>query len=250
MRIKVCIPYYLHYEDCLPGLNELVHCTEHDFIVSIAQGYDPAQGRNALITDSQKIKQTDFGKYDYHLFIDSDIIFTLDNVLHMIACDKEIVTGLYIQRDKPEFYAVGFWGEIMGNIATRLAPGAWGVIQVDTAPGGMLLVKTPVFAKMDYPYFRRYMIVNGDCQSECTEDNGFSMNARLSEVEIWADCHVIVKHNLGFPTPPPKKVIPDKGPDIKPGDMAEDVLIITETLSEWVRKYRTLYSALVKEKKK
>jgi len=75
----------------------------------------------------------------HFMFIDADIRFQPESILQMIACDKEVIGGLYPKKALPVNYVINLKPEtkIQGDIFT-----------VDTTGTGFLLFKRSVYEKM------------------------------------------------------------------------------------------------------
>ena len=75
----------------------------------------------------------------HFMFIDADIRFQPESILQMIACDKEVIGGLYPKKALPVNYVINLKPEtkIQGDIFT-----------VDTTGTGFLLFKRQVYEKM------------------------------------------------------------------------------------------------------
>lgn len=75
----------------------------------------------------------------HFMFIDADIRFQPESILQMIACDKEVIGGLYPKKALPVNYVINLKPEtkIQGDIFT-----------VDTTGTGFLLFKREVYEKM------------------------------------------------------------------------------------------------------
>lgn len=75
----------------------------------------------------------------HFMFIDADIRFEPDAILKMIACDKDVIGGLYPKKALPVNYVINLRPEtkIQGDIFT-----------VDTMGTGFLLFKRPVYEKL------------------------------------------------------------------------------------------------------
>jgi len=75
----------------------------------------------------------------HFMFIDADIRFQPESILQMIACDKDVIGGLYPKKALPVNYVINLKPEtkIQGDIFT-----------VDTTGTGFLLFKRSVYEKM------------------------------------------------------------------------------------------------------
>jgi len=240
MKLKICIPFYKEYEACKKGLAEFSRMKGRpDHYIGTAKSYDPALGRNTLVSKSQKKWQVEFeGGFSHYLFIDSDISFRARDVMRLLAQDKDIISGAYVRKDNPEYYQGGFWAEdLPGNIKNYVRSESTGTHKVDYVGGGFLLVKAEALVRMEYPWFRRVMISNEETQAEVQEDYGFCLNARDHDLDVFLDCDVVVDHIF--------ETEEKNSEDFTPDSISRDVLMITEALTKFSRKYALCYERLV-----
>ena len=117
-------------------------------------------------------------KYDYQLWIDSDIVFDTakfwqlcDLALPADGAEKEITAGWYATEDGSTT-SIAHWLE-----------------EDDFRKNG-------VFEKLEYPWFAPKMQVfeSGDVQDMCAEDVSFCLDAQEAGYEIWADPRIRVGH--------------------------------------------------------
>lgn len=145
-------------------------------------------------------------KYDYQLWIDSDIVFNTDKLYRIAALDKEIAAGWYMTEDG-RTTSVAHWleeedfrtnGGVMNHetgdtMSKRKKP-----FTVDYTGFGWTLIKHGVFEneKMKYPWFAPKMQVfeSGEVQDMCGEDVSFCLDAIEAGYEIWCDPQVRVGH--------------------------------------------------------
>ena len=195
MIIKVCLPFYSEFERAKPGLAELNACTEHEFIICPAQGTYIFELRNRFINDgkSQNKKQKLIEGFDAFLDIDSDISFTLDQVLSMIARKKDIVHLPYLIHRSDEIFQCGTFRE-PGIINAKYSTADKGFKKVDWAGNGMRLTMAHVYEAMEYPWYRHPMIITGESQREAGEDIGFCMGATKAGFDLWCDFDNPVGH--------------------------------------------------------
>lgn len=150
-------------------------------------GYQIDQIRN-LIAEWAK-------RYDYLLSVDSDIVLPRDSLKKMLAADKDIVTGLYIQRIPDthtlEVYMVTSNGG-MTNIPHELLAKHNGLVEVAGCGFGCVLIKGDVFRKMEYPHFFYQSAL--DHKNTVSEDVFFCKKARDLGFTIWADTTIKCDH--------------------------------------------------------
>ena len=145
-------------------------------------------------------------KYDYQLWIDSDIVFTTEKLLQLVLMDKDIATGWYCTEDG-RTSSVAHWleeddfaknGGVMNHETLETMSKRKKPFTVDYAGFGWILIKNGVFehAEMKYPWFAPKMQVfeSGDVQDMCGEDVSFCLDAIAAGFEIWCDPRIRVGH--------------------------------------------------------
>ena len=145
-------------------------------------------------------------KYDYQLWIDSDIVFNSEKFWQLLLMDKQIAAGWYCTEDG-RTTSVAHWleeddfrsnGGVMNHetiesISKRTKP-----FTVDYTGFGWLLIKHGVFEHegLPYPWFAPKMQVfeSGEVQDMCGEDVSFCLDAKEAGFEIRCDPRVRVGH--------------------------------------------------------
>lgn len=145
-------------------------------------GYQIDQIRN-LIADWAS-------RYDYLLSVDSDISFAPDTLKKMIAADKDMVSGLYIQR-KPGYHILELYrgGRNVPYDSIR----GLGIVEVDGCGFGCVLVKSEVIRAIGYPQFVYRSAI--DHKNTLSEDNYFCMKAKEKGFRIFADTSILCGHH-------------------------------------------------------
>ncbi len=143
-------------------------------------------------------------KYDYQLWIDSDIVFDTEKFYKLVAMDKDIAAGWYCTEDG-RTSSVAHWleegdfrknggvmnHETLESLSKRKKP-----FTVDYTGFGWVLIKKGVFEKLPYPWFAPKMQVfeSGEVQDMCGEDVSFCLDAMEAGYEIWCDPTIRVGH--------------------------------------------------------
>jgi len=145
-------------------------------------------------------------KYDYQLWIDSDIVFNVEKFYQLVLMDEKIASGWYCTEDG-RTTSVAHWldeddfkgnggvmnHETLDSIAKRKKP-----FTVDYAGFGWLLIKHGVFEdpQMPYPWFAPKMQVfeSGAVQDMCGEDVSFCLDAKEAGFRIMCDPRIRVGH--------------------------------------------------------
>ena len=150
---------------------------EVDFEYSF--GYRIDQVRN-LISEWAK-------NYDYLFSVDSDIVLPSDSLKKMLSSDKDIVSGLYIQRI-PGAHTLEVYMSTPGggctNIPYELIKGR-GLVEVEACGMGCALIKSEVFRELEYPHFFYTSALNHS--NTVSEDVYFCRKAKEAGFTVWAD---------------------------------------------------------------
>lgn len=150
-------------------------------------GYQIDQIRN-LIAEWAK-------RYDYLFSVDSDIVVPKDALKKMLTADKDIISGMYIQRIPDthtlEIYMVNQNGGIV-NIPSELIVQNSGIVEIAGCGFGCCLIKGEVFRTMEYPHF--YYKSALDHKDTISEDIYFCKKARDLNFKIWVDTTIKCDH--------------------------------------------------------
>ena len=128
-------------------------------------GYNIDQIRNLIANWAQK--------YDYLFSVDSDIVMPPDTLKKLIAHNKDIVTGMYIQRI-PGTHALEIFG-MGGRMPYDLIKGQ-GLLEIDGCGFGCVLIKSEVFKTIEYPQFVYHSAL--DHKDTISEDTDFCLKAK------------------------------------------------------------------------
>jgi FkbM family methyltransferase len=144
-------------------------------------GYNIDQIRNLIANWAQK--------YDYLFSVDSDIVMPPDTLKKLIAHNKDIVTGMYIQRI-PETHALEIFG-MGGRMPYDLIKGQ-GLLEIDGCGFGCVLVKSEVFKAIEYPQFVYHSAL--DHKDTISEDTDFCLKAKNKGFKVWVDTSIKCNH--------------------------------------------------------
>jgi glycosyltransferase involved in cell wall biosynthesis len=150
-------------------------------------GYNVDQVRN-LIADWV------INGFDYLFSVDSDISFPPDTLKRLISHDKDVVSGLYVQR-KPgvhilEVYEPNNIGGVT-NIDYEKLKGR-GLVEIASCGFGCVLVKSEVMRIIGYPQFQYHSAISH--ANTISEDVDFCRKALAKGFKIWADTSVLCNH--------------------------------------------------------
>ena len=145
-------------------------------------------------------------KYDYQLWIDSDIVFKTEQLLQLVLMDKDIAAGWYMTEDG-QTTSVAHWldednfrnnGGVMNHETGETMSKRKKPFTVDYTGFGWVLIKNGVWEheEMKYPWFapKMQVVESGDVQDMCGEDVSFCLDALEAGFEIWCDPRIRVGH--------------------------------------------------------
>lgn len=149
-------------------------------------GYQIDQIRNLI---------AEWGKrYDYLFCVDSDIVLPTDSLEKMLGADKDIISGLYIQR-KPGQHTLEIYEDTpeggMQNIPFRALENQH-IVEVAACGFGCVLCDSRVLRTMSYPHF--YYQSALDHADTVSEDVYFCRKARELGFRVWADVSIKCSH--------------------------------------------------------
>ena len=142
-------------------------------------------------------------EYDAWLTIDSDIVFTPEQVLELLEDTKthQVVSGVYRMEDLKHFAAVKEW-----NMDYFKKFGTFQFMKVDDLEGapkfvpvayngmGFFACRKGVIEKLKYPYFSYPLIEVDGLKDMCSEDVAFCKNLTDAGFEIIVNTTLRVGH--------------------------------------------------------
>lgn len=185
--ILIAIPTNRYVEtDTFKSLYDLEVPEGYKTELQFFYGYQIDQIRN-LIGEWSK-------KYDYLLSVDSDIVLPPDSLKKMLSADKDIISGLYIQRI-PNTHTLEVYMDTpnggVTNIPYEYIDGC-GVVEIAACGMGCALIKGDVFRKLEYPHFFYKSAL--DHRETTSEDVYFCLKARQAGFTVWADESIRCEH--------------------------------------------------------
>jgi len=218
-KILIAIPTNKYIEpETMKSIYDLSVPDGYETEFQFFYGYQIDQIRN-LIAEWAK-------RYDYLLSVDSDIVLPNNTLKKMLSADKDIISGLYIQRI-PGTQTVEIYQDTEGggvdNIPYRLLEERGGVVEVAACGFGAALIKGEVFRKMEYPHFFYKSAL--DHKNTVSEDVYFCKKARSLGFHVWADttikCDHIGQQIFSLENDTQKKFKELRNLDLLPKDHAE-----------------------------
>lgn len=209
MKIVFCLPgrtYSGKFLQCWSQL--LAWCLANGISVSIQQYYscniyyarNLCLGGNILNGAQQKPFNGQLD-YDYMMWIDSDINFTVTQFITLLRHQKDIVSGLYLMEDGHQYATVEHWDENFFNangyfqfLTKETLSTKTELFPVNYTGFGFMLVKKGVFEAMEYPWFKPEFVTIGNAYDFTMEDVSFCRQANRLGYPILIDPTVVVGH--------------------------------------------------------
>lgn len=186
-RILIAIPTNRNIEaETFKSIYDLTIPAGYSTDFQFFYGYQVDQVRNLI---------AEWGKrYDYLFCVDSDIVLPKDTLVKMLAADKDIISGLYIQR-KPdqhtlEIYRDNSYGGVSNISYNELRDK--NVVEVAACGMGCCLINSQVLLTMSYPHFVYKSALNH--ADTFSEDIYFCLQARRLGFKVWADTSIHCDH--------------------------------------------------------
>jgi len=193
-KILIAIPTNKYIEpETFKSIYDLIVPQGYKTFFQFFYGYQVDQIRNLI---------ADWGRhYDYLFSVDSDIVLPDDALVKLLAANKDIVSGLYIQR-KPGEHILEIYEHpvYMDRGVIKTDPSyrnmttvpAQGLVEIAACGFGCVLVDSKVLNAMTYPHFLYQSALNhANTQSE---DIYFCAKAKAHGFSIWADTTLVCEH--------------------------------------------------------
>ena len=161
-------------------LNMVAHTKVDYHIIVSTKGYNTAENRNFISAQAVKNNCT------HLLLTDDDMIYEPDSLDKLLEAKKDIVGAKYSVRSEVE---KGVEAEVIeyldGEDTSKL-------FRCNSIGGGLLLIKTSVFKKIEQPFFWYEIYDNG--MVRMSNDWWFCRNARKFGVDIWCQPEIKPSH--------------------------------------------------------
>jgi len=181
-----------------------------EYIISTAAVSDVYQARNLCVLNALELPPLGEGvkvlggkEYDKMLWMDSDQVFTVDDVKKIISHDVDVVTGI-VPIGMENRTCIGRWStpEEMekGQVCyyslsglQELANGD-GLVPIEFSGFGFICMKQGVMERIGYPWFRHTVHKINGIKTLTTEEIGWCVRAKELGIKIYADPEVRVGH--------------------------------------------------------
>lgn len=166
-----------------------------DVWFEFVRGYDCPTARNNIATLALE------RGVDYLLFVDNDVTLPHDALANMLADDVDVVLGYYAHRNKNNEEAlktnvckrgeINYSMQYTGDEIAELRRKGEHLVRVHGGGMGCALIKTEVFKRISYPYYKWTDYGNGKMLSE---DLWFCEQCKWEHIKVWMDTRVQCGH--------------------------------------------------------
>ena len=136
--------------------------------------------------------------FDYLFSVDSDISFAPDTLKKLLSHDKDMVSGLYIQRipgtHALEIYMPGPHGSMMRGDFNQMPANS--LIEVAGCGFGCVLVKSEVLRAVGHPQFEYHVAL--EHKDTVSEDTDFCAKAARKGFKVFADTSIVCNHTGAY----------------------------------------------------
>ena len=220
-KIIFCLPGKNYSNQFLLAWSDLIlWCSQNNFDLSISQNYSSVvhfARTLCLGGDNTKGKlQKPFDNkldYDYIMWIDSDIIFNVDDFKKLLESENDITSGIYKMENTINYPTVINWDTkyLMknGNFeflddnkikelkdSKKLLNNRY--LNVEYTGMGWMLIKKDVIEQLKYPWFYHDLYEINDFVEMFSEDVSFCKNLKKAGFDIYVDLDVRVGHYKSF----------------------------------------------------
>ena len=220
-KIIFCLPGKNYSNQFLLAWSDLIlWCSQNNFDLSISQNYSSVvhfARTLCLGGDNTKGKlQKPFDNkldYDYIMWIDSDIIFKVDDFKKLLESENDITSGIYKMENTINYPTVINWDTkyLMknGNFeflddnkikelkdSKKLLNNRY--LNVEYTGMGWMLIKKDVIEQLKYPWFYHDLYEINDFVEMFSEDVSFCKNLKKAGFDIYVDLDVRVGHYKSF----------------------------------------------------
>jgi hypothetical protein len=137
-------------------------------------------------------------KYDYQMWIDSDMVWSPDHIKQLISHNLPIVAGSYPLQGGKKLACVPVMDDLYyarHGTYQFADPSRTGLVKVDYTGFGFILIKHGVVEELEYPWFRPiYSEIGGTAYDFCSEDVGICMQMRRAGYDIHVDYDCRIGH--------------------------------------------------------
>ena len=195
MKILIAVPTYeTIYPDTFKSIYDLERPDNSELLFESIRGYDCAAARNHIVKKCIELH------CDYVLMVDNDVILPKDTLINLLSHDQEVVTGYYAHRQNNTYTGksclcklgeFNYTQQYSADELRELREQGEYCIQIHGGGAGCILIKSTVFQKFEFPWFKWVQYNDGGTLSE---DLYFCEQCKNNNIPIYADTRVSCGH--------------------------------------------------------
>lgn len=160
-------------------------------LFNFVKGYDVAKARNEIAKEALE------DNYDYVLMVDSDIVVPQDTLIDLLGCNSDVAMAWYYRKNTGIEQTEIFKEDGKPNFTDRNNMSADDIkkeyipFEIKGGGLGLTLIKTEMFKKLRYPFFKYVQYDNGEVLSE---DNYFCLKVKENKGKIVCNPQLKANH--------------------------------------------------------
>lgn len=197
LKILIAVPTYENiYPDTFKSIFDL-DPAGHILAFEFVRGYDCATARNNIVDLGRAIEA------DYILMVDNDVVLPKETIRYLTEELVDVCLGYYPHRSfDPVFDGrssvcklgeFNYLKQFTSEELKELKENDIHRIQVHGGGMGCGLIKTSLFDKLDYPWFR-WVNYPDEVHGVLSEDLYFCEQCGLRKIPIWVDTRISCGH--------------------------------------------------------
>lgn len=196
MRILIAVPTYENITpDTFKSIYELDKCG-NDCFFDFIRGYTVDTARNHIAERALELNT------DFVLMVDNDVILPSDALKNLLEDNKDVCLGYYAHRTAENISGsrtcvckndgeFNYTHSFNGCELTTIKNAGINKVQIHGGGMGCALIKTDVFRKLSFPW---YKFVTYDDKGVLSEDLYFCEQCNQNGILIYVDTRVSCKH--------------------------------------------------------
>lgn len=129
---------------------------------------------------------------DYIFFVDSDVLIQQGQLERLVSHNKDAITGIYYMRALPHYSLIR--RKTADRLYTPIEPHGTDLIKIDGAGFGCFLVKTSLFDKVEYPWFKFEYYQKDGMWRQLGEDLYFCEQLQKANIDMYCDQTIQCTH--------------------------------------------------------
>lgn len=194
-RVLVAVPTFENiYPDTFKAIWEMDK-GEHEVIFDFVRGYDCASARNNIVMLARGYDA------DYVLMVDNDVTPPADALVNLLSHGVDVCLGYYAHRNRAndettttclcKMGEINYTMQYTGDELRAMRDAGEHLVRIHGGGMGCALIRTDVFRRISYPYYKWVDYGNGKMLSE---DLYFCEQCKCEHIKLFVDTRVQCGH--------------------------------------------------------